>query len=690
MDYLLEIGVEEIPARFIPGIIEETQNKGDELFKENGIIYESLITEATPRRIVLWVSGILEKTEEKILEVRGPSLKAAYDSEGNPTKALLGFAKSQGIEPHEVVTKEVNGVEYIFARKKTGGEEVSKLLPEIAQKLIKSLSFPKPMRWGEQEFKFIRPIRWVVSLLEDKVISFEVAGIKADRLSKGHRFLGKQEIYLEKASDYFTLMRENYVLVSLKERVEVIRNALERIAREEGVTVEQDEELLLENANLVEYPTVVIGEIDPEFLALPKEVIITPMKEHQRYFPLYRKDGSLYHKFLAIRNGGDVNLKEIAEGYARVLKARLYDARFFYREDLRKSLESYNEKLTRIVFQEKLGTVWDKVLRLKQLVTDLGKELFEAMDTISIAQRAAELSKADLATNMVYEFPELQGIMGRDYALKSGEKREVAEAIFEHYLPRFAGDEVARSKAGVLLSCAEKLDNLTAFFALDQIPTGSADPYGLRRQALGLLRTIIENKLHLSLSHGINLAFNLLPETVKNNNEVNELYEKLREFIYQRLKGFLLEEGYSYDTVDAVLVLEKDDIYDIYLRVKALEKFRNHPDFTALATTFTRAYNLARKGKGTEVRSELLTEPAEKELYEKFREVAGKASQALMAKDYQKAMAVAALLAKPLDRFFNEVLVMAEDETIRENRLGILGAIAGLVLEIADLSKIAG
>ncbi|NYE56333.1 glycine--tRNA ligase subunit beta [Carboxydothermus ferrireducens] len=690
MDYLLEIGVEEIPARFIPGIIEEVKNKGEEFLKEFGVQYEAVISEATPRRIVFYVKGVLPKTEEKIQEVKGPAKKASYDSEGNPTRALLGFARSQGIEPNEVIEKEVNGVIYVFARKKTGGNPVDELLPEIARKLIKSLSFPKPMRWGDIDFKFIRPIRWLVSLLDEKVIPLEIAGIKADRISRGHRFLGQKEVVLDRAADYFVAMRENYVIVSLNERIEMIRAQLHRASAEEGVVVDQDEELLLENANLVEYPTVVIGEINREFLELPKEVIITPMKEHQRYFPLFKNDGSLYHKFLAVRNGGRENLAEIAEGYAKVLRARLYDARFFYREDLKKPLSAYNEKLTRIVFQEKLGTVWDKVLRLKELVVAIGRELNCDDEVKSYAARAAELSKADLATNMVYEFPELQGIMGRDYALKSGERKEVADAIFEHYLPRFSGDIVATSEVGILLSCAEKIDNLTAFFALKQIPTGSADPFGLRRQALGLLRTLIENKRFFSLKKAFDAAFNLLPAEVREKANFAEVYEELLEFIYQRFKGLLLEEGFSYDTIDAVLATGKDDFYDLYLRVRALENLRNHPSFTALTTTFTRAYNLARKGQGREVAESLLYEPAEKELFARFSEISLNVKEFLREKAYLKAMEEVAALANPLDRFFNEVLVMAEDEKIRENRLGLLGAIARLVLEIADLSKIVG
>ena len=689
-DYLLEIGVEEMPARFMGPALSQLKDQALAHFSEKRLSFDEAATYGTPRRLVLLVRGVPARQAPLEVEVKGPAAKVAFKPDGTPTRAAEGFAKSQGVAVGDLVVKPAGHVDYVFAVKREEGRPAREVLAEIAPSIIGGLHFPKPMRWGSLEVRFARPIRWLVSLWGDEVVEFEYAGLKAGRTTYGHRFLCKAPLTVSNPAEYFEKMKSNYVMVDPQERKDVIWRQVVQTAALAGGTVEKDEELLEEVNNLVEYPTALLGSFDPDYLELPREVLVTPMREHQRYFPVVGQDGRLLPAFVAVVNGTDKNLDIIRAGNEKVLKARLSDARFFFNEDTKTPLDEKVPALKNIVFQEGLGTLYDKTERLVDLAKWLCGVLGASEREKEDALRAAYLAKADLVTNMVYEFPELQGVMGREYALRSGEREGVAQAIFEHYLPRFGGDVLPSTLPGSILSLADKIDNIVGCFAAGIQPTGSQDPYALRRQAAGIINIIVNRGLSLSFYALAEAAYRGYESRYSLKHSLEEVKRAAGEFFAQRLKGILMDEGFSYDVVDAVLASGYEDFADARQRVSALSGLRRQPVFGALLTAYTRAHNLTKNAAAKTVDESLLKEPAEKELYACICSTLSAAGEHLEKREYGSFLSSVAGLCEPLDRFFNSVMVMVDDKEIRENRLALLWQLASAVRRVADLSKIAG
>lgn len=687
-DYLLEIGTEEIPAKFMPGALAQLKELAAKKLAEKRIKYAEIKTMGTPRRLALVIVNLAERGQDIQEEVRGPAKRAAYDLNGNLTKAAEGFARSQGVDAASLVIKDTGNGEYVFALKQEKGRETAQVLPDLAAEVINGLTFPKPMRWGSREMRFARPIRWIVSLLDDQVIPFEIEGLTADRITRGHRFLGQESISITSPSAYEKQLEENFVLVDHERRREECWRQIREVAAANHGIVEEDEELLAEVTQLLEWPAALMGSYDPEYLEIPEEVVITPMREHQRYFPVRSKDGKLLNKFITVRNGNAEHLDIVRAGNEKVLKARLADARFFWDEDRKIKLDEYLPRLEKIVFQESLGTVAQKTARIITNTRYLTEKTGMQGEERKLAQRAAQLAKADLVTSMVYEFPELQGIMGRYYARLSGEKETVAQAILEHYKPRFAGDEVPASLVGALVSIADKLDTIAGCFAIGIEPTGSQDPYALRRQAMGVCLIIIGHKLDVRLDELAAQALANYRGILKDEVLGRKTQEKILEFFQGRLKNILADEGHRYDVIDAVLGVDYYSPVAVLAKAKALSELKDNREFQELLTSFTRAYNLAKKAGDTVIQPQYFAETAENELYQAVQEVEVKVAELAGAQDYVGALAQMSLLAQPVTSFFNEVMVMAEDENLRNNRLGLLKSVVAITCCLGDLSKI--
>ncbi|SFH12362.1 glycyl-tRNA synthetase beta chain [Desulfotomaculum arcticum] len=687
-DFILEIGMEELPARFIAPSVEQMRQLAGKALRDSRIAYKEIKTYGTPRRIAILISDLAEDQEALIQEAKGPAVKVAFNAAGEPTRAAQGFAKSQGVQVEDLVRKSVGPVEYVFALKKEEGGKTFAVLPAIALALIEGLHFPKPMRWGDLEVRFARPIRWLLCLYGKDVVKFEFAGLRSDRYTMGHRFLSYGKVEITDAGSYCRVLEEAFVMADIDQRKSKIRSQIEQAAVEKGGRPETNEELLDEVTNLVEYPTALCGSFDGRYLEMPEEVLITPMREHQRYFPVRGSDDRLLPLFVAVSNGGAGNVDIVRAGNEKVLRARLSDAAFFWQEDLKAPLEDKVDRLKKVIFQESLGTIYEKVQRITNLADYIGGRLGAPPEERSNLLRAARLAKADLLTNMVYEFPELQGIMGREYARRFNEPEGVALAIYEHYLPRFAGDDLPDTLPGKILSIADKLDTLVGCFGVGIQPTGSQDPYALRRQALGICHIILDAGLTLSLAEMIEQAYNNYADRVKMKLGVDQVISELGEFFKQRLRVLFIERGLSYDTVDAVLAPGYDAAYDTWLRGKALEQFRSEPAFEALLTAFTRAYNLSKKTESDQVAPALFETEVERELYAAFHQVSKAAGDSCQAREYNTAFSLIAELQKPVDRFFEDVMVMVEDPRIRDNRLALLKNIADFIGRVADLSKL--
>ena len=683
-NYLLfEVGVEELPSRFVSSTLDQIKNNLTKLFNENRITFDNIETYGTPRRLTFIVKGISDRQSDLEEEVKGPSKKIAVDENGNFTKPALGFMKSKGLKEEDVVFKVVGKDEYIFGTIRQEGKDTSEVLKTILPEAVKMVVFPKSMRWGGKNMRFARPIRWMVTLLNDNVLEIDLEGIVSSNVTKGHRFLGKSEIEVSSLEDYLAKLEENYVILDQNKRKEMIKNQCIEVANSLGGEVEFDEDLLEEVTHLVEYPTAFYGEFDESYAKLPKEVVTTPMKEHQRYFPVL-KDGKLLPNFIAVRNGNDYRIDNVKKGNEKVLVARLEDALFFYKEDTKKSLETYCEKLKNVVFQAKLGTVYDKTLRIENLTTSI-LDILNLSNENEDAKRAAKLCKADLVTGMVFEFTELQGIMGREYAKVSGENETVSEAIFEHYLPRFAGDILPQTNVGTALSIADKLDSIVGFFAIGIQPTGSQDPYALRRQALGVINILMDKKLQVNIKDLINAALDNYSNLEFNKEEV---VVNVMEFFKERVRNLFRELGIRYDVIEAVLSSEISDVSDTYLRALELNNWLQKDELVEMLTAFNRVSTLAQKSESDVVNEELLKEEAEINLYAKFKETKQKVSELLKDKKYSEALDSFASLRPSIDAMFDSVMVMDKDEAIKNNRLGMLKQIYDTMLSICDLSKI--
>lgn len=690
-DLLLEIGTEEIPAKFLPGTLNQLKKIGESLFLENRLKYECVSTFATPRRIVLLVKNLAEQQEGTVKKVKGPAAKSAFDQNGQPTKAALGFAKSQGVRVEDLRIENAEGGQYVFALKVEETKLAADVLPNLILKLINSLAFPKSMCWGDKEIRFARPIRWLVSLYGENKIDFDLDGIRPDMFTYGHRFLSKGRIKINNIKDYLLKLEQCFVILEQDKRREEIRRQIKQLAQEQGGKVLIDPVLLEEVTFLVEYPTALCGRFEEDYLKLPKEVLITSMREHQKYFPVVNEQGELLPLFITVRNGGKEYLEIVQAGNEKVLRARLADAKFFYEEDQSTPIADQVERLKQVVFQESLGTVYEKTERIVDFSVFLAKMLGLNEQLQNSVKRAAWLAKADLVTNMVYEFPELQGVMGREYALISGENLEVAKGIFEHYLPRNADDVVPQTIIGTIVSIADKMDTIAGCFGIGIIPSGSQDPYALRRQAQGIINILLETELDLSISVLINQSVDRYKVEGRLKRPEKQVKAEILDFFLQRIRHIFIAKGISSDVVEAVLAVRAEKPIDCWKRVNILTKHREKAGFSELLAAFNRVNNLSKKAEGLKektIQDWLFSDSAEVQLYQIYLKVEKELSLKLSGLDYESAFEVLEKLKEPINQFFNDVMVMVEDEAVRVNRLSLLHRVSSLFKRLADLSKL--
>ncbi len=685
--YLLEIGMEELPAKYVENTMSQIKEKLTDLFSQEEIKFEEIKTYSTPRRLVVLVDGLEEKQADSLVEVKGPSKDISFDEDGNPTKALLGFMRGQKVDLNSIFIKEINNVDYTHARLVKRGKELEEILKLELAKLIKSITFPKSMKWGGKDIRFARPIRWIVSILDDKIIAFDFEGIEVSNITRGHRFLGKTDIRISNIDEYFKLLEDNYVLLDGNKRMEIIKYGAEKLAKEVGGKLHCDKDLLDEVTNLVEYPTPILGRIKKEYLNLPKDVLITPMKEHLRYFPVLDDRGRLLPYFITVRNGNQDYIDTVIKGNEKVLGARLEDAKFFFNEDISYPLEHYTEFLKDIVFQDKLGSLYDKTKRIAKLSERISEYLGVGEETKKNVARASALAKNDLVTKMVTEFTELQGKMGMEYAHISGENEIVSLAIYEQYLPRFAGDDLPSTTAGSILSIADKLDTICGLFAIGIHPTGSQDPFALRRGALGIINIILDKRLDLQLMELIESALYMYIDENSLAFDYNVIKLEIMDFFVGRIKNIFADKGVRYDLIDSVINRKTDNIYDIKLRIEKISPWLDKEGLSDILTAFNRVSSLAIKTDSDTVKRDLL-ESEEINLYDSYNKIEEKVHEHISKREYDKALDLLVTLKDPIDNFFDQVMVMVEDEELRNNRLGLLRKIYNSMLMVCDLSKI--
>lgn len=707
---LFEIGTEEIPAKFMPGILKQLKELAAAKMQELRIPFEDITVYGTPRRMAFIAGGVAETQADVVVEAKGPSVKIAYVS-GAPSKAAQGFARGQGVDVKDLVVRD----NYVYAVKHLAGQPVVELLPGLLMDILTSLSFPKTMRWADYEFRFVRPIRWMVALFGDQIIPVEICGVKSGKFSMGHRFMQqslkaaaesqgllsaalskvgnkvysalagvKGAVEIPSAGDYKKVMYDNFVMVDQDERRALILQQIKDLAAQNGGEAEINEDLLEEVNYLVEWPTALCGKFEEKFLSLPKECIITPMREHQRYFPVLDEDGNLLNKFITVRNGGSEHLDIVTHGNERVLRARLSDAEFFFNEDRAIKLEDRLEKLKTVSFQEGLGNMYDKSERLVKMAEMLRFAINTPVDEEEL-RRCALLCKTDLVTGMVIEFTELQGVMGREYALLDGEKPEVATGIFEHYLPRFAGDALPATTIGRIVGIGDKLDNICATFSRGLAPTGSQDPYALRRQALGVINILIDANYHISLAKiiaGTLYLLDIKPE------ETGKLVPQIMEFFKQRLRNLLMDQGIRYDVIDAVFADKRnDDMVDLAVRCKALAAYVEAGNAEPLVQVSVRVSNLCKKiEKEVAISSALFKDESENKLHEVVAAVSKEIIPEIVLYDYAAVLKAGEKVIEPVNAFFDNVMVMDEDENVKNNRLAMLEEVRGIVNAVGDLS----
>jgi len=674
---LLEIGTEEIPAHAMPAILDQLKSLATKALTDARITFSTVRTLGTPRRLSLLVEDVADRQADIEAERRGPSVKIAFDAQGKPSKAAIGFARGQHVNADDLVTRDG----YVYAVIHEAGKNSADIFATLLPKIICDLSFPNNMRWGDLDFKFIRPLRWIVALFGADIIPFTVANVTSGRTSRGHRFLSAGNFDIPAADEYVAACEKNFVIVDQVRRREMIAAQINAVAASKGGVAEITDDLLEEVLYLVEYPTALAGEFETKYLELPAEAVITPMRDHQRYFPVKTADGKLMPLFITVRNGGSDYIDIVRHGNERVLKARLEDARFFFNEDRKKSLAEHRDKLKTVVFQEGLGSVYAKTERLVELVKKISALV--GVDATN-AIRAAELSKADLVTGMVTEFTELQGVMGREYAKLDGEADEVCAAIDEHYMPRFAGDGQPTTTAGKILSLADKIDNIVATFSRGLVPTGSQDPFALRRQALGIVNLLTGARWSMSLGAVVECAMSLLNITDAVGRE--KIHHEFADFMRLRIKN-VLGSTTRYDVIDAVLD-DVDDVFAVTLKAAALEQFLATPEAVKNIQSFVRVSNLAKKSDSTDINAALFTTDAEKVLHGAFAAIKVAADELIAKQDFLGALDVLKRLSTPIDSFFDSVMVMDDDLTVRANRLALLKSIDGLTGKVADFSKI--
>ena len=684
-ELLLEIGAEEIPAGFVPRALIDLERIARRELEANRVDFSGIKTFGTPRRLVLVIEAVSEKQRDEESKKIGPSKQAAFDAKGNPTKAAIGFAKGQSVPVESLTLVQTEKGEYVCAVRKEQGRPTAELLSSFLPKWILSIPFQKSMRWADVPIRFARPIHWVLALFGGEVIPFEVGNIRSGNSTYGHRFMHSGPIPVKDFQSYLQKTREAFTIVDPMERKKRIEEEMIREGAGVSGRILSDEDLLDEVNFLVEYPVALCGTFDEKFLSLPREILIHSMKEHQRYFPVADDHGELLPHFVCISNIQPRSREVVVKGNERVLRARLSDAAFFFEDDLKIPLDTRVEQLKKVVFQAKLGTSYEKMMRFKQLalwmVRRIDPQLREAVE------RASHLCKADLVTGMVGEFPKLQGIVGREYARLAKERPEVSEAIYEHYLPGFAGDRLPSGPVGDIVSIADKMDTIVGCFGVGLVPTGTADPFGLRRQALGIIRITVEKKYPFSLRELIEESEKQLKE--KMERTVEEVRNGVLDFFRVRYQNFLLERKVPFDVTEAVLTVSFDELPDVQGRIDALQKAREWKDFESIVIAFKRAMNSLKgsppKGR---VAPSLFAEPAEQNLYRSFLEAKEKIDSLLKKRDYPTALLEMTRMKKPIDEFFDGVMVMVEDEAIRNNRLALLDEIGKLFLQIADFSRL--
>jgi glycyl-tRNA synthetase beta chain len=689
-DLVYEIGTEEIPASYLPPAAKQLADAARAFLASNALPAASLETHATPRRLVLLAAGVPERQPDRTEEVLGPPWKAAFDAAGKPTKAAEGFARGRGLAVEDLRAVETERGPYVGATVTIPGRATVELLAAALPGITASLSFPKTMRWGPERVRFARPIRWLLALFGDDVVPFEIEGVATGRLTYGHRILAKGPFEVRSAAAFDAALAKGKVLLRASDRAAAIAERLARAAQEAGGSLVQDPELVEEVSYLVETPSVFSASFDPEFLALPAPVVTTAMREHQRYFALQGADGKLLPRFLCVANSAPDAVDAVRDGNQRVLRARLDDARFYWNEDLKTTLEQKTARLDHVVWLEGFGSLLDKSRRLEALVASMAAD--EPADVAAAARRAARLAKADLVTEMIKDgkqFAMLQGVMGREYAVRNGEPEAVAIALEEQYRPRFAGDELPRTAPGAYLAIADRLDTLVGVWAAGMKPTGSKDPFGLRRGALGVIRILLARGMPVAVEDLLDRAAAGFGARIAGKDAV---VAEAAAFVGDRLAGHLVEEdGFEADVVAAVVTACGAHPVDARARCEALAHQRSsrREDFEALAAGFKRAKNILKKGsaEGAPVR-DLAREPAERELLEAFAAVDQRVAAAEAGHRYREALADLASLRGPIDKFFDTVLVMAEDEAVRTNRLRLLGRIVDRVEGLADLSRI--
>ena len=679
-DLLFEIGAEEIPAGFMPNILGQLKQLAETKLNDAHLPFESIATYGTPRRLALIVKGLADASAEISERHKGPSASISYDADGNATKAAIGFARGKGLDVADLIVEDG----YIYAETKTAGVPAKDIVSKMLPQLITGLNFPKSMHWGNLDAKFVRPVRWLVALLDEEVIPVEFATVKSGNVTRGHRFLGADEITIKNAASYVDTLKENFVMVDQDARRELISKQLHDIAASKNASIVWDDDLLEEINYLVEWPTALCGGFEESYLALPDAAIITPMKDHQRYFPLVDQEGKLLPMFLTVRNGSDHSIEVVQAGNERVLRARLDDAKFFFNEDRKKPLIDRQDGLTKIVFQEGLGNLADKTERLLKLGRVFGEECGLHEDAAVVLERAIELAKTDLTTGMVTEFTELQGVMGKEYALLDGESEEVAEAIFEQYLPRFAGDVLPQTEAGKVLSIIDKVDNIVATFSRGLIPTGSQDPYALRRQTIGILNILLGSEWNISLRPIFKASMELLNVPTEKQDE---LLGQVEEFFTLRLKNIFLDREVPHHVIDLLLSNNELSVADAEGLVNALLANRIDEN-VELVQAYTRMYNLVKDVEYTGVNSDLLKEDAEKELFEAASKASEASSAAWEAGDYDAVVAVPATLVPAINKFFEDVMVMDKDEAIKANRLQLVRLAYSVMAIIGDISAL--
>jgi glycyl-tRNA synthetase beta chain len=683
-ELLLEIGTEEIPAAFLPKALKDIERIIKKEFSENRIRHGAITTMGTPRRLVLCVREVAEKQDDQLIEKVGPAKRAAFDDEGNPTKAAMGFARGQGLEVSELETITNDKGEYLCARKKVIGEDTGAFLSDALPRLITSIPFQKSMRWMNLDLRFARPVHWILALFGGEVVPFKLENITSGARSFGHRFMSPEFFEVSDFEDYLKKTNDHFIIADPEKRKSIIIEEARKAANDVAGEVLENEDLLNEVTFLVEYPSVVLGNFDREYLDLPKEVLTTSMIKHQKYFPVTDREGKLLPHFITVNNTLSRDPAVVARGNEKVIRARLADAQFFFEEDRKTPLENHLEDLKDVVFHSALGTSYEKVMQFRELALYITETLnLPIKDTVD---RVALLSKADLETQMVYEFTELQGVMGREYARIQGEDPVVAKAIYEHYLPVAAGGDLPETDEGAVVSIADKMDTIVGFFAINLVPTGTADPFALRRQALGIINIILDRQYPLNLDALIDKSIALLGEKLKRTPE--ETKADVLDFFRGRFENQLISQGHPYDVVNAVLALGLSDIVQSLRKIEAMEDFKGHPDYEPLAVAFKRVVNILKGFEGGSVDTARFQEAEEENLHKAFLDISEKVESFIDDEQYKEALSEVARLRKPVDAFFDTVLVMSKDEAVKFNRLSLLEELKTLFYGIADFTKI--